>query len=179
MRLARCGLLLRSRLSGNPTIAAVVANAWRIRGVVVDHGGVVNVRDIRGIDVVDRRVVVKTVAIPAAAFIAAAKVSKPVINAAIKTYFGAPVAVIKNKAITAPSPIRRRPQIAHSRGFHPGARHPIIITVIIIPGPVAGGPDIALSGTYRLLINRNFRGAEGNRNAETNLCERARCEPKE
>jgi len=65
----------------DPAVAAVVADP--IRGVVVDYRGVVNVMNVGDVHVVDGAVVEKVVAIPAATFVAVAKVAESVIDTTV------------------------------------------------------------------------------------------------
>jgi hypothetical protein len=69
--------------------AAVVADA----GIVVhDHGAVVDVGDVGGVDVVDRAVVHEAVMVPVAAVVAGTGISVAGGNAAVEADMRAPVA---------------------------------------------------------------------------------------
>ena len=89
------------------TVAAVVTDASGV--VVAFHPGVVNVVNLRDIHIVDVPVVKEVIVVPVAAFIAVAKVTEAVVDAAIETNHRTPVAFMKKEAITTPTPVARRP----------------------------------------------------------------------
>src|SRR5262249_37430333 len=133
------GLLLASgRPHVDAAVAAVVADAGHVGGVVHD-GGVVDVVDFGHVDVVHAPVVVKPVTLPAPAVVAEAKVAVAVIHAAVEANVPAPVAVMEYVDSFTPSPPGRRPKISDPGRAHPGARHPVVVAVVRVPGPVSRG----------------------------------------
>ena len=148
------GLFFRPRTRSDATIAAVVADPVH-RGVV-DDGGVVNVVNVCDVHVVHRTVVVELSVLPPAALITLTKVSVAITDSAIKTDLLAPVALIEDVAIAAPTPVGWSPEQAGFRSHHPRTWHPVVIVVIVGVSPVAGGPEITLPRTKRLLIDREF-----------------------
>src|SRR5580692_10616653 len=90
--------------------------------------------------------------IPMAAVIAIAGIAKAIVDAAIEAHFSSPVSGVEGVATADPAPIGWRPQQFRLWRLHPGARYPVVITFVGIPGPVAGHPDIALRGNDRLLV---------------------------
>ena len=78
----RRGLFRCGRASVNPAVPAVIADMVE-RGVV-DYGLVVDVVNIRDVNVIHRAVVVEAAVIPISALIADATISKAVIDATVK-----------------------------------------------------------------------------------------------
>jgi hypothetical protein len=75
-----------SRYSARP---AVVADAGDVN--VVDHSLVINVH-VRDVDVIDRAIVVEIITSPVSAIISRTGVTESVVDAAVKSYDGPPVA---------------------------------------------------------------------------------------
>src|SRR5262252_311117 len=100
--------------------------------------------------IVDCSIVDKHPIVPAATLITDAAVSKAVIDSAIETNVGAPIACVPYVDPIAPAPITRRPQQAHGRRQHPGARNPIISNRT--DPPVARGPYVTGCGNRGLDI---------------------------
>src|SRR5579863_4285316 len=163
-------LLLRRWTGFYSALSAVKRN---VRIVVHDHRVVhIDIPDHGGIHVHDGGVVEEGASTPLSAIKTGAKVSEPVIDAAIEANVWTPVAGIPEIKTVIPTPISGRPQETRLRRFHPGARHPVVSIVVVI-GPVAGNPHEALARTNGLLIHRKRRGPEANRNADSHLTERA------
>jgi hypothetical protein len=85
--------LLWRRSRRNPAGAAVEADSRR---VVDDDGLAVDVGDCDAADVVDGPVVEERPIPPVAALIAGPAVAEPIIDAAIETDFGSPIAIVEN-----------------------------------------------------------------------------------
>ncbi len=94
--------LLRSRTGGNSAVAAVIADS--ILGAI-HNGCVVNVVDLGDIYVVNGAVVKEVSVVPAAALVAFTKISKPVVDAAVKTYLRSPITIVEDEPVAAPAPI--------------------------------------------------------------------------
>lgn len=155
MTLTQGYLLLRGGTLINAAIATVVADA---RGVVIiHHRGVVHVVDFRHVHVVHRTVVKEVVMVPTPSFITVPKIPKSIIDAAIKSYDRSPKAFMPKESAATPTPPTRRPQKTNLRSQHPSARHPVVITGLGVPGPVARRPDIAFGGANGLLVNWQLR----------------------
>jgi hypothetical protein len=78
-----------------------------------------------------------------------------------------PVTTIPNVEAIIPTPVAWGPK--HSdRSKHPCARYPVV-AIVVIPRPVARRPDVALTGTEGLNINRQRRWADSNRNSDADL----------
>src|SRR5579864_335364 len=154
-------LVRRARI--DPTAAAVVAHA--VHGGVVDHGRVVNVVNVGHVHIVHRTVVEEPVVVPTSTFVAISEVAETIIDPAIETDSRAPIALMKQKSIATPTPIPRSPEEAGFRRQHPRAGYPVVISVIVIVGPVAGRPDITLGGAKRLFVHRQGRWADPDRYA--------------
>src|SRR6266851_8415589 len=149
----RC-LFRRGRLGVNAAIAAVVADS--IHGDVIDHGLVVDIGDVYVADIVYGAVVVQTAALPIAAFVAAADVAIAVIDPAVETDVRTPVAYMPDERSASPAPIAGGPQELRLRGEHPRARHPVVILVIVAPGPIPRRPNVSIAGNRGLLVDRQF-----------------------
>jgi hypothetical protein len=152
MAIVRRSLLLRSWPSINPAVATVVTDPCI---VVDDNRLVVDVRYIGDVNVGHATVVKEPVALPIAAEEPRTGVTKAIINAAVETDVWSPIAAIPNVQPVIPAPVARSPK--HSDGSkHPSARHPVV-AIVVIPGPVARRPDVALSWTQGLNINGQRR----------------------
>ncbi len=149
--------ILTSGAGPDPTLAAVVTHPIHIGGVV-HYCRVVNVVNVGDVHVRYREVIEEASVIPPPAFEAFSEVSIAVTDAAVKPDMRAPVAVVEGVASIHPRPIRWSPQIAHFRCHDPCSGHPVVVAVVIAPGPVAWCPDIAIAGTERLLVNGQCRG---------------------
>src|SRR6516225_6628892 len=148
-------------------VATVVAHACNVSRVVDDRG-VVNVVDLRDVDVVHTAVVIEVVMIPTATFVTVAEVTESVIDATIETDHRPPIASRKNETLAVPGPVTRSPQVAHCRGFDPRARNPIII--VTIPSPIAGNPNVSIDGADRLLVYGQFRWRKIREYTDPDLC---------
>src|SRR5450755_4002329 len=151
---------LRSCASFHAALAAVVADA----GVTLHHSGVVGIVNHGGVHAIHRSVVSEAAIIPASALIPATTVSVAIIDAAVKTDILAPVAFMERIGIAAPAPIAGRPKEANLWRLYPVATHPVIAVVAI--SPITGGPEIAVGGTNRLLVDGHRRWRDDDRNAE-------------
>src|SRR5580700_6402408 len=117
LSLNRCGremsfmfrrFFFRRRACVDPTFAAIVANP--VHGGVVDHGGVVNVVDVRDTHVVHGAVVEKLSVVPSSAFIPMAEVAESVNDSAIEADVWTPKALMENKYAATPTPPGRGPE---------------------------------------------------------------------
>jgi hypothetical protein len=141
--------LLRRRPHRGTAGAAIVAHVGR---VVDDNGLIVDVRDRRVRDVVDGAVVEESAAAPIATLVADAGVAVAIRDAAVEADFRAPIAFMKGIDAVVPTPISWRPQQLRFRRQGPCARYPVIAR-IVIPGPIAGRPDVARGRDRRLIVN--------------------------
>src|SRR6516164_1860513 len=159
--------LPRRRAAGTAIVAHV--------GDVVDDGLVVDVGDLHVRDVVDGAVVKESAAAPIAALVAYAGIAEAIGYAAVEADFWAPIAFVKRIDAVVPAPVSRRPQQRRLRRQYPRARHPVIAG-IVIPGPIAGRPDVPRRRDRRLIVNRqwrrrdidSYRGTSGTTDDRTN-----------
>ena len=100
-------------------------------------------------------VVEEAAATPVPAIEAGAEIAETVVNAAVVADCPAPGAGVPEITVAAPSPPARCPQRLLVRGQNPGALHPVVLGTI--PGPVAGRPDVAVTGALRLIVGRDGR----------------------
>jgi hypothetical protein len=119
-----------------------------------------------------RGVVSKVPAPPLAAGKADAPVAGAVVHAAVVANVVAPVAVMEPVPAAGPPPVRRRPQRAAVRSRHPGARHPVVVPIVIRIGPVPRRPHQVGFGAYGLYIDRQLGRSKSD--ADDELCVR-RC----
>src|SRR5215467_1419732 len=147
------GNLLRRLLRRRAAGAAIVAH---VGGVVDDDGFVVDIVDLHVRDVVDGAVVKESAAAPIAALVAFAGIAEAIGYAAVEADFWAPIAFVKRIDAVVPAPVSRRPQQLRLRRQYPRARHPVIAG-IVIPGPIAGRPDVPRRRDWRLVVNRQWR----------------------
>ena len=153
MRLTECRQFSGPGTHLNATRSAVEANPDV--GGVVDNVVVVDVVHNRDIDVVDGTVVVEVVAIPIAALVTDTNVTEAVIDATVEADVGAPVAAVELIAVMPVTPVARRPERALIRSLHPNTRHPVVARRRVVP--VAGGPEITITGSLRLVVVRQGR----------------------
>src|SRR5476651_1981237 len=149
------GRLGRSWFGSYPAGAAVVAHS--IHRDVIDDRLVVDVGDVRIADIGHRPVVIETVALPITPLVAAAAVPVTVIHAAIESDLRTPVAYIPYENATPIAPVARSPKVTRLRSENPCARHPVIILIVIAPGPIPRSPQVSLRRNGRLLIDRQLR----------------------
>jgi hypothetical protein len=147
------GNLLRRRPHPGTAGTAIVAHVGR---VVDDDGLVVDVGDRRVRDVVDAAVVEESAAAPIAALVADAGIAIAIGDAAVEADFRTPIAFMKGIDAVVPAPISWRPQQLRFRRQRPRARYPVVAR-IVIPGPIAGRPDVARGRDGRLIVNRQRR----------------------
>src|SRR6202049_1539342 len=147
------------------TVAAVEANAVTL--VVVIYSCVVNIVIARDVYVAYRLIVVKVAVIPAAAFVAAARIAVAVVDAAVETDFGSPVAFVEDVVVAIAAPVAGGPEIADFGSHDPRSGNPIIIFVAV--SPVTGGPDVAVPGGNGLIINGQFGRGDSDRYSYANL----------
>jgi hypothetical protein len=130
-------------------LSAVEAHADAAAAIIA-HGAVVNVMHDRNIHIVVGAVVIEVSAAPVAALVADANIAVAVIDSAVETDVGTPVATVKPIAVIVVAPVAGRPQRALVGSLHPSAGNPVITA--LAPGPVAGRPQIAVAGRGRLVI---------------------------
>ena len=164
--LVHVGFLLRSGASLNSALTAIESHV----GIIVyDHRPVyVDVSDLGGVHIHDGSVVIESIVAPFAAVESVTAVSVSVIDSTIKSNFRHPVAIIPGVDAIVPTPITGGPEQAGFGCFHPGAGDPVV-TIVVIPGPVAGSPHIAFTGALRLFVNRQGWGTDAHRNADSEL----------
>jgi hypothetical protein len=157
-------LLFGGRSRVGSTIAAVVADAIHAR--IVDDRLVVRVMNDRGVYAHDRGVVKEVAASPVSALKASAHVSESIKNAAVEADLVSPIASVPDVNAVAPSPISRSPQETNFGRENPRARHPVVVTIGIVPSPIAGRPEIAFTRTDGLSVNRQKRRRNRDRHAD-------------
>ena len=114
------------------------------------HPRVVNVVDVVGVHVIQRRVVEKMPVVPSSTFITSTEVTEAIVDPTIEAYGRAPIAFIEKKSVAAPTPIARSPEVPGFRSHQPCARHPIVVGAV--PSPVSRRPEIAVARADRLRI---------------------------
>lgn len=162
-------LMLRAALLGvglcvRSPVAAIEAGAINC-GVVVDDGPVVGIVDHGDVDVVHRGVVGEHAAAPFPTQIANSDVPESVIDPAIKSNVGTPIAGMPQINAIAPTPVTGSPKHSNPGRANPGAGNPIVAVIAV--SPVAGRPDVSLARANGLSVNRQSRWADVNRNAYT------------
>src|ERR1039457_2192678 len=125
-----CGdLILRRWTRVDSALASVEADA--VHCSTVDHRCVVNVVNIGDADIAHGTVVIKLSALPTSTLITLTKVSVAITDPAIETYLRAPVAIIENVSVAAPTPISRGPEQTDFGSHYPRSRHPVVIVEVI------------------------------------------------
>jgi len=148
--LGRGGVLYATRTAAVGNVA-VVHDRVSLHNRPVDVGGV----NDGLIHAHDRGVVGKLVAAPLAAGEADPPVAKAVVDASVIAYVPTPIATMEPIVAAEPAPIVGCPQRTLIRSHHPGAGHPVVVS--IAPGPVARCPHQVGFGAQGLLVNRQLR----------------------
>src|SRR5262249_55404793 len=160
----RGGFVLCRGACGYTSVPAVVAHSRYVGPVVYDRR-VVNVVNVRDVDVVYGAVVVEAIAFPSSAFVPVAKVPEAVVDAAIEPHSRTPISLVENESHTVPSPVRRGPQKARLWRQHPRPRHPVIVVKVRVPSPIARSPKVAFARTNRLFVHRQLGRRKTHRNS--------------
>jgi hypothetical protein len=163
-------VVLRGEFAGGwadvqSTCAPIVADA--IHGEVVHHRAVVNVGEVPSTEIVHRPVIEESSAPPFAAYKAHAIVAEPVVDPTVEANVRSPIARMKDKGRSTPTPIPGGPQETHLRGHHPSAGNPIVAVYRII-GPITRRPHVPRRRANRLRINWDGRRSDAHRNAYGN-----------
>ena len=146
----RC--LLWRRPGADPAPSAVITHPAVIpprRRIVI------NVVNHSGIHIGDVAIIIQAAIAPVRPVVTAPRISKSIIDAAIKTDMRTPVPGVPQIISVVVIPVRRRPQCIHPRRQHPRARHPVIAAICVTP--VARRPVIAVPGDRRLRVFRQRR----------------------
>ena len=106
-------------------------------------------------------------ATPIATVEAGAEVAEAIVNATIVADGGAPVAGVPEVASGAVSPVAGSPEGSGVGRENPGAVYPLV--AVIGPGPVAGGPDVAVAGSDGLGVDGDGGGRYSNRDKDTGV----------
>jgi hypothetical protein len=136
--------------------------------VLIDDGLVVDVVNHGDVDVCDGAVVKVISAAPVAAHETYARVSETIVNAAVEADVRSPITAMPNIDTIGKSPVPRSPEKSWFGSEHPRAGNPEV--TIRAVSPVAGGPNVAGSGTNRLSIDRQGRRANADGDPYGNLC---------
>jgi hypothetical protein len=170
MRLPRISFFSRRRPRLYAALPAVERN---VRLVVHDDRFVdIDVGDVHCVYIHHSGVVEERPATPFAATKAGAVVAEAIVNATVKSDLRTPIAAVPGVYAIIPTPVARSPQEACFWRLYPGSGHPVV-AVVVIPGPVAGSPQITFAGTWRHLVNRQRWRADAHRDANADL--RRRC----
>jgi hypothetical protein len=110
---------------------------------------------IAAADVAVGAVIPEASAAPVSAVEADAKISEAIVEAAVVADEGAPVAGIPSIAAETKAPIAGRPKRANVGWLNPGSLYPLV--AITGPGPIAGGPDVAVAWGIGLLVVGDWR----------------------
>jgi len=161
------GLLFGPGALVDAAVSAVVADPGHV--ALINHGRVVHVVNDGDVHVVHGAIVEKVSAVPTPAFIAVAEVAIAVVDSAIEADHRSPEAFIEDESTTTPGPVTRSPQETDFRSQHPGSGHPIVITDVVVVGPVAGRPDVTLARADRLFVHRQIGRRECDRYAYADL----------
>ena len=155
------------RASAESPRTAIVTDA--IYREIVHHGTVVNVGDVRHVDIGHRPIIEEGPTPPFPARKAHATVTEAIIDAAVEANMGAPVSCMPEKCGSTPTPVTGSPQKARGWRHHPGARNPVVAVCRIV-SPITRSPHVARARTNRLRINGQWRRTDPNGYAYANFC---------
>src|ERR1700722_11272516 len=163
-------LFLGRRALVESAVAAIIADAGDRRTVhdpcfihVANHGDVY---------VGHRTIVEKVTVVPTSAFVTVTEIAEAIVDSAIKSYLRTPVAIMENVPAVSPAPVSGRPEKTNFRSQYPSSGNPIVIIVSI--SPVARRPNVTIAGTYRLIVDRQLRRCNRNRDSHAHLGEGCR-----
>jgi len=138
------------------TAAAAVIRDTVVDGrVVYDDCAVVDVRNPRGVDVINGAVVVEVMPLPVAAMIAVAGVAVAVVDSAVEADVRTPEAAVEDVAVTKEAPVGGGPKSTVEGWGAPCTGNPVVANGRV--SPVAGGPEIVGRGRFGLLIDGQRR----------------------
>jgi hypothetical protein len=130
-----------------------------------DHRRVrVGIMDDRRIDVPDRGIISENIPRPGAPDEAAPIVAPSIIDPAVVPHGRSPISRIPGVTAIFVSPPAWCPEEAYFRRQYPYPGNPVVITGVGVPCPIAWCPYISISGTRRLVVNRQCR--RGNRDSD-------------
>lgn len=152
------------RASVDAVGASVVAHA--AGGMLVSKRCVIDVTNDRRVNVGDAGVIEIIAAAPVSTVKTGSRIAKTVVNAAVKTYSGAPITRVPEIKAVVEGPVAGSPEQADSRRPDPHSWNPKITLISV--GPITGHPNVTTSGTNRLGVNRQRRGTNTNRNCDVN-----------
>ena len=139
-----------------------VNSTWAIKAdtivdtSVADHCTVnVGIVDDGRINVPNRCIILKGVALPSTAGEARSVVTVAIVNTSVKSNVRTPISAVPTIVAVRKGPVTRGPKVSRAGNLHPSARHPEI-TVISV-GPVTGIPKISFLRTRWLLVNDKWR----------------------
>ena len=159
-------LLPRIRTITDAARPAIIT--YPIHRDIPNHGSIdIYISHYGRVDTRNRRVIPETPAIPFPTIITTATISTTIIDTAIISYMRPPITGIPSVYATDITPVTRGPVISHLRRSLPITGDPEITVIPICPVP--GYPDISLRRTRRLLIHRDRRRRDMNRNSNANL----------
>jgi len=166
--LARSLFLHRCWAGRDAASSTVVADAVHID---VTYIGVVDVGVVNdsAVNMHDRSVVAEFITPPSTAVETVTGIAVSVVHAAVKADLGAPVSGVPEVAVTTPAPVAWGPEQTDGGGHDPGSGHPVVIAVVGVPCPVAGGPYIVGTRTDRLLVDGQFGRRYVDRYSHCNL----------
>ena len=162
--------LLRNWPSGNSTWTIETDTTVSYHMVSAIDIGVTNDRPI---NVSNRSVIVEGPAFPAATIVSNTAVAEAVVHAAIEPDVGSPIAAMPDVKPSGVTPITRRPEKANFRRVSPVSRHPVVSIVAI--GPITWDPYVTVGRARGLIIHRQRRWRDVDRNAHTYSDLRERC----
>jgi hypothetical protein len=144
-----CGNLGSGRANVQSARSAVIANSaiGHIRCVVVIN---IHISYNVHIHIVNSAVIGEAAIVPVASVIAAAYIPKTIIDAAVESDVGAPVAAVPAIAGFIEVPIGRGPERAHIWRNNPYAGNPVIACRGV--APIARCPFIVVAGAGRLAV---------------------------
>jgi hypothetical protein len=105
----------------------------------------------------DCGVIGKGVAAPLAASKADASIAEAIVDAAVVADVAAPIAAMEGVVTIRPVPVVGRPQRAFIGSRNPGAGHPVVVSIVIGVGPIAGRPHQVGLRADRLHIDGHLR----------------------
>lgn len=162
-------LLPRIRPVIHPARSPIITHA--VHRDIVDHPPVdISIMDHRRIHTSHRRIIPEATTIPFPAIISRTAIPATIIDATVISHMRSPISHMPGIHATIPTPVSRRPIQTNRGRRRPITRHPIIVTGILIPGPVTGYPKISLHRARWLYVYRNCRRRNPYGYADTYLC---------
>ena len=155
-----------------PGVHAIAAIETRVIAgeAIVDYGRVVDIGHVHVGDIGHGTVVIEIPVAPITTGEADAEITEAVVDAAVKSYVGRPIAFPPRIGVVGYHPVSRRPKQSRRRCEHPGSGHPIVIFILVRIRPVSGRPNVSRCRARWLHVHRQCGRRKVHRHTDVPMC---------